>query len=107
MAETARRCEGNRRARYFCSYAGQCRRRTSASGITPQALGLNGLVEDGQSGVGASLADDRQVSVDDGCIERVMAQVNTDLANGDALFQKMRGIAVTQRVAGGSGVDAG
>ena len=96
MAATARRCEGNRRPRYFRSYAGQCRPQDFGQWDHPgRPLGLESLVEGGQGHLGARLADVGQVGVDDGGVERLVTQVGADLAQGDAFLQEVGGKGVT------------
>ncbi len=53
----------------------------------PERLGFEGLVECGQGGLSAGLADSGQMRVDDGGVERLVAQVLADLAQGNAFLQ--------------------
>src|SRR5712691_6765557 len=108
MACTARRWEGRIAGPNCRSYCGQCWRRTSANVTTGGggSLSFEVLVEFAQGRLSAGLADRRQVSVDDGGVQRVMAKVTADLKQGDAFFQQMSGIAMAQSVSGGGRVDA-
>src|SRR5215468_6641865 len=45
------------------------------------------------------------MSVDDGGVEGIVSEVNTDLTQRDAFLEQMRGIAVAQGVCGRTGVD--
>jgi len=53
----------------------------------PERLSFEGLVECGQGGLGAGLADRGQMGVDDRGVEGFVAQILADLAQGDAFFQ--------------------
>src|SRR5579859_1705295 len=108
MACTARRWEGRICAPNCRSYCAQCRRRTSASESTSRRLELDfaRLVEAVQCGLGARLADRRQMRVNGRGVQRLVAQINAELAQGYAFLQQMGGIAVAQRVGRRTGMDA-
>src|SRR3954471_23481634 len=107
MACTARRWEGRIAEPNCRSYCGQCWRRTSARDTTEVALlSFEVLVKLAQGSLGAGLTDRRQVSVDDGSVQCVMAQVAADLEQRDAFFEQMGSVAVAQSVCGGSDIDA-
>lgn len=59
-----------------------------------------------QDGAGAGLTDGGQMRVDDGRVEGLVPEVLTDLAQGDAFFEQVGGVGMTQAVDGGGGVDA-
>src|SRR2546427_4343689 len=107
MACTARRWEGRIAEPNCRSYCGQCWRRTSARDTTGgRLLSFEVLVEFAQGRLGACLADSRQVSVDDGGVQCVMAEVAADLEQGNAFFQQMSGVTVAQSVSGRDRIDA-
>src|SRR5208282_1372723 len=104
---TARRCEGSSRWPNFRSYAGQCRRNTAAKEIKwPKGLRLQRLIEGVERGLRARLADGRQMRVNDGGVQRLVAEILADLAQRNAFFQQMGGVTVTEAVGGGGRVDA-
>ena len=67
-------------------------------------LGFERLVEGSQGGLGAGFADRGQMGVDDGGVERFVAEILADLAEGHALLEQVRGIAVPQAVGGGGAI---
>lgn len=114
MAERARRCAGERgRSRCFCNKAtsieGKAGEPVSGKAGAPKerftfyqsggALTLHvsrhQLV---QRGAGVTFVDRRQMRVNDGDIERGMAEVLGDEPQGNTFLQQVRGITMAQRV---------
>ena len=62
-------------------------------------------MEDLQCGPGLGLAHGREVGVNDGGIQRLMAQVLADQAQADAFLKQMRGVGMAQSVSCGKSID--
>jgi hypothetical protein len=55
-------------------------------------------MEDLQCGPSLGLAHGREVGVNDGCIQRLMAEVLADQAQADAFLKQMGGVRMTQSI---------
>ena len=62
-------------------------------------------MEDEECGPGLGLAHGREVRVNDGGIQRLMAEVLADQAQADALLKQVCCVRVTQRVRCGKSID--
>ena len=64
----------------------------------PDNLSGERLVEFVQNDLGARFADVGQMRIDDGGVEGLVTEILADLAQGDALFQEVRGVRMAQRL---------